>query len=119
MIIFSLWQKKNGISHISQIDQISQKITFCRCGKKKWDIQVVCKYTAIITMFDVADFKQHMSMIFFFIIYNWCTCSLQNIQYKYRSHNLKDTKSRKHQSHQTENLLVCSNVLFKFYVVEE
>ena len=34
-------------------------------AKKNWDIQVLCQYTAIITMFDVADFKQHMSMIFF------------------------------------------------------
>ena len=33
-------------------------------AKKKWDIQVVCQYPEIITMFDVADFKQHMSMIF-------------------------------------------------------
>ena len=50
-------------------------------AKKKWDIQVVCQYPEIITMFDVADFKHHMSMIFSFIIYNRCTCSSQNIQY--------------------------------------
>ena len=96
-----------------------KKLPITVVAKTKWDIPVVCQYPEIITMFDVAGFKQHMSMIFSFIIYNRCTCSSQNIQYKYRSHNLKDTKSRKHQSHQTENLLVCSKVLFNFFVVED
>ena len=56
--------KKNGISHISQIDQISQKKRIAVVAKQNWDIQVVCQYPEIITMFDVADFKQLMSMIF-------------------------------------------------------
>ena len=79
--------KKNwDIPHIPDRPNIP-KNNVLPLWQKKWDIQVVCQYPEIITMFDVADFKQHMSMIFFFIIYNRCTCSLQIIQYKYRSHN--------------------------------
>ena len=69
-------KKKWDIPHIPLRPNIP-KNNVLPLWQKKWDIQVVCQYPEIITMFDVADFKQHMSMIFFFIIYNWCTCSLQ------------------------------------------
>ena len=103
-----MWQIKFGIS---RYPKYPKKKRIAVVAKKNWDIPFMCQYPEIITMFHVADFKQDITMIFFFIIYNRCTCWLQNILYEYRSHDSKDTKSTKHQTHQTQNLLVCSNVL--------
>ena len=115
-----MWQKKWDIPHIPELPNIPKSNVLPLWQKKNSISRFVCQYPKIITIFDVADFKRDMIMIFFFIIYMiiGLIVRFKIFNIIYRSQNSKDTKSRKHQSHETEHLLVCSNDLFIFYVVE-
>ena len=63
--IFVVAEKKWDIPHIPDQPNIPKNSQLPLWQKKKWDIPVVCQYPEIITMFDVADFKRDMSVIFF------------------------------------------------------
>ena len=58
-----------GYPTYPRIDKYPKKQRIAVVAKKNWDIPVCVPISQNITIFDVADFKRDMIMIFFFIIY--------------------------------------------------